>query len=680
MELNFKNMQGSPFAVRRAVGQAPSEKKLDVLKQFYPQSYTAEELFKSNPQIQKELNITLDDVGRDNFFYVDNGKLEIYNKPGFVQSIFPPKFDIGDIEERGRDVASALGGIAGASTAFVGGQLGPQALTPEEVFTVPAAAALGSEGAARAYDVVVDMLTPGGTPNRGFLDETKRSAKNIALEYSFGQLGDLGVQGIKNAIKYGGQMASGISPSQLANDFINLGIEPTFGLLSNRRSIANVEEMLLGNPFSADAIVRQRTNLLNSIKEASERISRKYGVPAESKEEAGTLILNATQDARQNFAKRQDSLYGAAYDAAGNVTSDLSNLKELKDFLSGQVKLAPSTLGKDIKPAINQINAILRDASANNNALPLDILRGIRTQVGKNLGPVKGKIRIAKEGDEYLSSIYSALTKDMNAAVKGADNAEALSLLTKADRYTKLNNNLNVRKVFDEVDKRKLPSQVFDFAMQGSDAGATRINSILRNLNAEQRGALSATVLGRLGYRPGQDFSASTFLTNWQKLNPKAKQALFGAEKYREMSKELNSLVRILDVAVERGKAENVSKTATVIQTVGTINSLLLAGGAVTYGVTTGSPGAGAAGATLAGAAMTPVAISSLITSPKFIRWLKGTAQATQRNPNQLGVQLARLGVIAERDSELAPAINEFMNNMAVTLTLPKPQENQQGQ
>ena len=176
----------------------------------------------------------------------------------------------------------------------------------------------------------------------------------------------------------------------------------------------------------------------------------------------------------------------------------MTNLKQLKEFLSNQKKLAPSTLGKDINPAINQINAILRDAGANNNALPLDILRGIRTQVGKNLGPIKGKMRIAKEGDEYLSSIYSALTKDMNAAVKSADNTEALSLLTKADRYTKLNNNLNVRKVFDEIDKRKLPSQVFDFAMQGSDAGATRINSILRNLNAEQRGAMAATVLGRL--------------------------------------------------------------------------------------------------------------------------------------------------------------------------------------
>ena len=392
------------------------------------------------------------------------------------------------------------------------------------------------------------------------------------------------------------------------------------------------------------------------------------------------MIQNAVQNARQKFKARQDTLYGAAYDAAGNVTSNLKNLQELKDFLSNQKSLAPSTLGQDISPAINQINRILRDATANNNALPLDILRGIRTQIGKNLGPIKGKVRIAKEGDEYLSSIYSALTKDMNAAVKSADNTEALFLLTKADRYTKLNNNLNVRKVFDEIDKRKLPSQVFDFAMQGSDAGATRINSILRNLNAEQRGAMAATVLGRLGYRPGQDFSASTFLTNWQKLNPKAKKSLFGADKYREMSNELNSLVRILDVAVERGKAENVSKTATVLQTVGTINSLITAGGLVTYGVMSGSPGASAAGSTLAGAAMTPVAISTLITSPKFIRWLKGTAQATQRNPNQLGIQLARLGVIAERDSDLAPAINEFMNNMAVTLTLPKPQDNQQGQ
>lgn len=672
-------MQGSPFTVRRAVGQAPIEKKLEVLKQFYPNARTAEDFFRLNPKIKETLGVSLDDVGKDNFFYVDNGKLEIFNKPGFFRGKFP-FVDTGDIMESGRDVTSAAGGIAGGIAAAVAGQAGPQIATPEEIYTVPAGAALGSEMFARAYDVAVDITSGVNIPNRGFIDETKRSAKNIAIEFGAGKLGDIGMDGIRNIFKYGGEMVSGIKPGQLLNDFYTLGIEPTFGLLSNRRSLANIEEVLLGNPLSADAIIKQRNDVLNAIRKSTERLTKKFGSAAESKEEAGQLIIDATQDAKTKFKLRQETLYGAAYDAAGDVSSELANLRQLKDFLTSQKKLAPSTLGKDISPAINQINAILRDASANNNALPLDILRGIRTQIGKNLGPIKGKIKIAKEGDEYLSSIYDALTKDMNAAVKTADNNEALLLLTKADRYTRLNNNLNVRKVFNEIDKKKLPSQVFDFAMQGSDAGATRINSILRNLNSEQRGALSATVLGRLGYRSGQDFSASTFLTNWKKLNPKVKQALFGAEKYREMSKELNSLIRILDVAVERGRAENVSKTATIMQTLGTMTSLMTSGGLLTYGAFSGQPGVAAAGGVTASIALSPVAISTLITSPKFIRWMKGTAQATAKNPNQLAVQLSRLAVIGERDSELAPAINEYLNNIAITLTLPKPQNNQQGQ
>lgn len=686
MQLDFKNMQGSPLAVRRAVGQAPSEKRLEVLKQFYPQAQTAQQLFAKNPSIPEVLGVTLEDVGKDNFFYVDNGKLEIFNKPGFFRGKFP-FVDTGDIEERGRDVASALGGIVGGSTAIIGGQLGPQMATPEEIYTVPTGAALGSEIAARGYDVLVDLTSGVNIPNRGFVNETKRSATNIATEYGVGQIADVGIDAIRGIIKSGGQMVSGIKPSQIIDDLNILGIDPTFGLLSNRRSISNIEEVLLGNPFAADTLIKQRNRLLGDIKNASERISSKYGVASKDSEEAGFLIQNAVQNARQKFKARQDTLYGAAYDAAGNVTSDLKNLKELKDFLSNQKSLAPSTLGQDISPAINQINRILRDATANNNALPLDILRGIRTQIGKNLGPIKGKVRIAKEGDEYLSSIYSALTKDMNDAVKLADNPNALALLQKADRYTRINNNLNVRKVFDEIDKRKLPSQVYDFATQGSDAGATRINAILRNLNAEEKGALAATIFGKLGYKKNVNpddasFSVATFLTNWKKLNPKAKQALFGAGKYREAANEINSLIRIMDVVDEAGKSENISRTATKLLNASTLNSLLVAGGAVGYGVFGGAGSqvalAGAGGLTTI--ALAPSLAADLITSPKFIRWLKGTTQAVTKNPNQLGVQLARLGVIAERDSELAPAINEYLNNMAITLTLPKPQDNQQGQ
>ena len=110
------------------------------------------------------------------------------------------------------------------------------------------------------------------------------------------------------------------------------------------------------------------------------------------------------------------------------------------------------------------------------------------------------------------------------------------------------------------------------------------------------------------------------------------------------------------------------------------MTSLMTSGGLLTYGAFSGQPGVAAAGGVTASIALSPVAISTLITSPKFIRWMKGTAQATAKNPNQLAVQLSRLAVIGERDSELAPAINEYLNNIAITLTLPKPQNNQQGQ
>lgn len=678
-------MQGSPLAVRRAVGQAPEENRLDVLKQFYPKAKTAEEFFNLNPKIKETLGVSLDDVGKNNFFYLDNGKLEIFNKPGFFRSKFP-FVDTGDIEESGRDVASGLGGIIGGSTAIIGGQLGPQVATPEEIYTVPAGAALGSEMGARAYDVLVDLTSGVNIPNRGFVNEVKRSATNIATEYGVGQMADVGIDAIRSIIKSGGQMVSGIKPSQIINDLNILGIDPTFGLLSNRRSIANIEEVLLGNPFAADTLIKQRNRLLNDIKNASERISTKYGVASKDSEEAGFLIQNAVQNARQKFKARQNTLYGAAYDAAGDVGTNLSSLKELKTNLQSQLDAAPTTLKGDIQPVINQINGIIKDSNANNGVLPLSVLRTIRTQIGKNLGPIKGKVRIAKEGDEYLSSIYSALTKDMNDAVKLADNPNALALLSKADRYTRMNNNLNVRKVFDEIDRRKLPSQVYDFATQGSDAGASRINSILRNLNGEERGALAATIFGKLGYKKNVSddtaFSVATFLTNWKKLNPKAKQALFGAGKYREAANEINSLIRIMDVVDEAGKSENISRTATKLLNASTLNSLLIAGGAVTYGVFggAGSQYALAGAGTLTTVALAPAAAAELITSPKFIRWLKGTTQAVTKNPNQLGVQLARLGVIAERDSDLAPAINEYLNNMAITLTLPKPEPEQNQQ
>ena len=56
------------------------------------------------------------------------------------------------------------------------------------------------------------------------------------------------------------------------------------------------------------------------------------------------------------------------------------------------------------------------------------------------------------------------------------------------------------------------------------------------------------------------------------------------------------------------------------------------------------------------------------MTSPKFIRWLKTTAQASNRGVNPLSVQLGRLAVLPGKDPELAEAVNAFIVNLQANL------------
>jgi hypothetical protein len=94
--------------------------------------------------------------------------------------------------------------------------------------------------------------------------------------------------------------------------------------------------------------------------------------------------------------------------------------------------------------------------------------------------------------------------------------------------------------------------------------------------------------------------------------------------------------------------------------------SLALAGGLALSGDFAGAAtSAAAAGGTL----LAPRYAAKLMTSPKFIRWLKTTAQATNRGVNPLAVQLGRLAVLPGKDPELAEAVNAFVANMQANIT-----------
>ena len=167
----------------------------------------------------------------------------------------------------------------------------------------------------------------------------------------------------------------------------------------------------------------------------------------------------------------------------------------------------------------------------------------------------------------------------------------------------------------------------------------------------------------------GGEWSANVFLRNWRNMDKRSKNILFGAPRFKEVSKELDSLARLAEVAVENIGEINRSRsgvtTAGYAQIGATIVSLGAAGGLAFAGDFTG---AGSMVAYGGGALLAPRYAAKLMTSPKFIRWLKTTAQATNRGVNPLAVQLGRLAVLPGKDPELAEAVNAFVSNIQANI------------
>jgi hypothetical protein len=62
---------------------------------------------------------------------------------------------------------------------------------------------------------------------------------------------------------------------------------------------------------------------------------------------------------------------------------------------------------------------------------------------------------------------------------------------------------------------------------------------------------------------------------------------------------------------------------------------------------------------------------AKLITSPRFVRWLGQTVQASQRNPASLRAALPRLVAIAEAEPELREAVHQYMGSIGAPAAAP---------
>lgn len=161
---------------------------------------------------------------------------------------------------------------------------------------------------------------------------------------------------------------------------------------------------------------------------------------------------------------------------------------------------------------------------------------------------------------------------------------------------------------------------------RGGKGGVQRLVRVINSLPEADRGSIRATIVDRLGRAKagaqdagGEVFSPAEFLTNWNKVSPEAKLALFGRDK--KLSQALD------DIAVLADGTEQAQQFVNRSQTTGAQNYMNVFNAAAGLGGAGGlvSLGAGNFGIALT-SVLLPLALTKLsataLTSQRLVRYL----------------------------------------------------------
>lgn len=320
-----------------------------------------------------------------------------------------------------------------------------------------------------------------------------------------------------------------------------------------------------------------------------------------------------------------------------------SNTSQALDELTATVAGAEKTTGALVNPKLAEIKTNLSaDLEANGGKLPYEALRALRTKVGSMLDDTL----TSGVPNGELKKLYGALSKDLEV---GANQAGAGREFSRQNDYYRS----RMERIEGTLERvlGKTPEETFARFMPKDANQVSTVRATMRSLDPEQRKIVSQAVVDRLGRAtPGKQdaagdiFSPETFLTNWNKMSPGAKQQIFSDP---VMRKNMDAIA---------GVTENLRGGAKVFA-----NPSGSAGAATPYGIGYLLAGGNVATAgTLVGGAMVG---AKMLTSPKVVEWL---AQYPKVAPEAASMHLARLGQIFNetKDEGLRDELSTFISSV----------------
>jgi hypothetical protein len=251
--------------------------------------------------------------------------------------------------------------------------------------------------------------------------------------------------------------------------------------------------------------------------------------------------------------------------------------------------------------------------------LPYEAVKRLRTLVGNEIENVSIVSDVPRS---KWKALYGALSQDMKGAADAAG-PDAQRAFGRANAYYQAGTS-RIDALSTVLDKSGGPEAIYNAATSGTRDGATTLRTVMQSLKPDQQKVLASTMIRRLGKATagqqnaaGDEFSMSTFLTNWNKLSPQAKTTLFDrfGSGFRS---DMDAVARLASNVRQGSKVfANPSGSASTGAQLGTVGGFIMA-------ALSGHPVTAAA---IAGGAGTTNVIARAMTSPAAVKFIARTSK-----------------------------------------------------
>lgn len=447
--------------------------------------------------------------------------------------------------------------------------------------------------------------------------------------------------------------------------FEDAGTEPSVGQATGNRAMQATESGLSKAPGGAGPMVsaaeKQGAEMATKVNTLADQL-----LPNASSTKAGAIIEKGVKDFVARFRGEQNNLYDKLdTHIASNTPISTTNTKAALEALNSDIPGAPA-LSEWFKNAkIKGIEGAFKSDTegamhgkgaeifATTPELPYEAVKKLRTLVGNEISnnTIASDVPRSK-----WKALYAALSEDLGGAAQKAG-PDAEQAFHRANAYSAAGYN-RIETFLDRVAGKDTVEKVFQAATNPSELkeGGSTINAVMRSLDGDQRKAVQAAFIKRMGVATagnqnelGERFSPATFLTNWNKVSPEARMTLF-ADGGGDLVKNLTKVAEASNMIKEGSKVfANPSGTQQALSnqatTGGFVAALLLGHPMVAGGIAAGTGGANLT--------------ARLMTNPKFVSWL---ATSTKVSPALIPSQLNALAMMSKSQP---PEVRKEMQDYA---------------